>query len=890
MAGIEHEKKWEQSMIDIGVDKYHAALDAARFRRTARGYIPMNDESATSYGISLMKEVTLPYQDYIEQFVTTAYKRMGQRDVAAAYIARCDVREVAYIAAKTIIDSISVMVNQTELAFRIAGKIEDQVRLTRFHEDYKYYFESLCDDMKRRGVKNYRHKRKVLTHCHIKATDNAKEEGKEVREWVPWAKKDKVQIGMALIDLFIHATAMIKRVMRRAGGNTIYRIEITDLGAEFLAANKEVCQYLHPECLPTLIPPKDWSTPWNGGYHTKEMRRRKPLVGMKAYTRAKHSDLLRNAEMPEVYSAVNAAQRTAWEVNEFVLDQFTEEVRARGIGFPANINEPEPLSPHPVPERGSLNDVQYQVLCDSIRASLSSEEQKELGEWRAAKRDWCQRRQSNIGKVLALTNCLKIGKKLAMKDRFYYVHTLDSRGRIYAAGTHVNPQGADAAKGMLQFADATPLGKHGYWHLCIHAAGLFGVDKVPLEDRVAWVHKHAKRIMDTWQDPAGNRDFWGIADKPYCFLAVCKELAEIWMFNGQAMLTIVSKYELEETACNYMSKIPVSQDGSCNGLQHFSAMLRDPVGAAAVNLTSAPSSAVPSDIYGECATLVLSNMEKDLENDQVLDGSATRVSTDEERVLMRVWMQKLKVDRKLCKRSTMIIPYGGQKTSCLADVKEILAEKLEKLDKAGTPIEWTSLQRKQAAFIIHHYVWAALDVIVVAARKAMRFLSRCATVNVRHNRGFYWTTPVGFVAYQDYKDPRQVTVQTKINGRMMVKYSEPGDDVHKARMRNAFPPNYVHSLDAAHLVTTVNKALDVGIDQFGLVHDSYAVPAGQTELFHKLIRESFVGQYNKELLYRLLLEFKGQFPEQADEYPDLAEVEPGPFNIDEVLYATYFFR
>ena len=35
---------------------------------------------------------------------------------------------------------------------------------------------------------------------------------------------------------------------------------------------------------------------------------------------------------------------------------------------------------------------------------------------------------------------------------------------------------------------------------------------------------------------------------------------------------------------SYMSKLPIHQDGSCNGLQHYAALGRDESGGRAVNL------------------------------------------------------------------------------------------------------------------------------------------------------------------------------------------------------------------------------------------------------------------------------------------------------------------
>lgn len=39
----------------------------------------------------------------------------------------------------------------------------------------------------------------------------------------------------------------------------------------------------------------------------------------------------------------------------------------------------------------------------------------------------------------------------------------------------------------------------------------------------------------------------------------------------------------------YVSHLPIHQDGSCNGLQHYAALGRDEIGAKSVNLAPCPA-------------------------------------------------------------------------------------------------------------------------------------------------------------------------------------------------------------------------------------------------------------------------------------------------------------
>ena len=70
-----------------------------------------------------------------------------------------------------------------------------------------------------------------------------------------------------------------------------------------------------------------------------------------------------------------------------------------------------------------------------------------------------------------------------------------------------------------------------------------------------------------------------------------------------------------------------------------------------------------------------------------------------------------------------------------------------------------------------------------------------------------WTSPVGLPIIQPYRrNPKQRQVATRLQSMMQ---PEPRWKmaVHKMRQRTAFPPNYIHSLDSAHMVRCVRSLL-----------------------------------------------------------------------------------
>lgn len=59
----------------------------------------------------------------------------------------------------------------------------------------------------------------------------------------------------------------------------------------------------------------------------------------------------------------------------------------------------------------------------------------------------------------------------------------------------------------------------------------------------------------------------------------------------------------------FMSNLPVHQDGTCNGLQHYAALGGDAIGAAQVNLDVTDR---PSDVYSFVANMVEQEIKKDM--------------------------------------------------------------------------------------------------------------------------------------------------------------------------------------------------------------------------------------------------------------------------------------
>ena len=112
----------------------------------------------------------------------------------------------------------------------------------------------------------------------------------------------------------------------------------------------------------------------------------------------------------------------------------------------------------------------------------------------------------------------------------------------------------------------------------------------------------------------------------------------------------------------------------------------------------------------------------------------------------------------------------------------------------------------------------------------------------------------------------------------------------------AFPPNFIHSLDSAHMMMTSLRCQQEKM-VFASVHDSFWTHAQDVDKMNRFCREEFIALHKMPILEDLKKHFDGKFAglslskkdngrkvAQFDDLPD-----HGDFNIDDVLESVYFF-
>jgi hypothetical protein len=394
---------------------------------------------------------------------------------------------------------------------------------------------------------------------------------------------------------------------------------------------------------------------------------------------------------------------------------------------------------------------------------------------------------------------------------FWNDYSCDRRGRIYAL-QNLNFAREDHVRSLFRFANGMKLSgdKPTYW-LEIHCANCEGsTDKESRDERIKWVGKHRQDIEAIARDPIGTFDKgvldgkgWISADKKFGFVAACRELAAAWADPE-----------------NFVTHLPIGFDGSANGLQHLALLSRDMVAGWMTNIVPIGKDA-PTDLYEILINKVIGLIAID-------DSDHARWWRDQFDLLSR------KQQRNLLKTPIMTFAYSVTPPGASDQIEEAYRglRKNAWPDKGG----------------FRYLADKVLEACAMELRGPRAVMDRICDV-ARHcrdqERFMEWTSPTGMPVENRYQKPNTITVSCKSGDIRMEHNIADGvtPEINRSKVLSSAAPNFVHSLDAAHLVKVVNAAASEGITDILTVHDCYSCLAPQATRFQDIILEQLDNLY-----------------------------------------------
>lgn len=681
--------------------------------------------------------------------------------------------------------------------------------------------------------------------------------------FVKHTAKERTSLGMQLLAVLVETTDFfVFQEVSEDGKTQPLQLLPTDVFLKAIANAEDKSVSLAITYVPTIIPPKPWTSMWDGGYYgalsqNKTLMRYIPYA-RSSQTRKLYTSRLNELDLSSVYSAVNAIQATAYRINKPVLD-ILKYYLSIGGGI-AGLAETKPLEQLP----------RFPHAYEDIK-----EDEELLKAFKAHKKKMVEvvhKENQRKGKALRAVMILKTAEDFAKYESIWFPMNIDFRGRVYPIPTGLNPQGDDMTKSLLQYANPVPVSTEDApdalkW-LAIHGAGLAGHDKIPLEDRVAWVEENKQNILSSAKNPL-DFPWWQEQDKPWQFLA--------WAMEYKRALEYLDSHG---TLAGFDCRCTIAYDGTCSGLQHYSCLLRDPVGGSAVNLIDHDK---PSDIYREVSDKVLTMVKKD-----VMEGTTKGKERKDgtfgpgTKQMAEAWLAH-GINRKVCKRPVMTLAYGSGQYGFADQIYE---------DTTRDNPHFAGVGDRQAAQYLAKLTWKAVQTTVVAAIEGMECLKKIATALAKADMPVEWVTPMGLPIQQMYLARKTESFQLRLGNastryRIYVTTVSENEDVDRHKQATGVAPNFIHSLDATHLMMSINEASKEGCVNFSTVHDSFGTSLGEAARLRRIIRQQMVKLYTE---HDPLADFLRHAEELLGEPLDIELPKKGSLDINCILDSKFVFH
>ncbi|XP_027625347.1 DNA-directed RNA polymerase, mitochondrial [Tupaia chinensis] len=641
----------------------------------------------------------------------------------------------------------------------------------------------------------------------------------------PWPLPVLLHLGKQLAEMLVQAVQMPRSLAAPGGAckliPVLYHVysfrSYRQIGilkphpayTQLLAAAREPTLTFETTDVPMLCPPLPWSSPLSGAFLLSPTKLMRAGEGT-----PQHQQLLERCRPAELHGALDTLTQLgncAWRVNGQVLDLVLALFRDKGC---ARLGVPPPPSEAPRPPSGRLPP--------GTPPARKAEVRRELARCLKVAREMHSLRADALYR-------LSLAQHLRQRV-FWLPHNMDFRGRTYPCPPHLNHLGSDLARALLEFAEGRPLGPQGLDWLKIHLINLTGLKKrESLQARLAFANEVMDDILDSADRPMTGRKWWMEADEPWQTLACCMEVA-------RAMRSP------DPTA--YVSHLPVHQDGSCNGLQHYAALGRDSVGAASVNLL--PSD-LPQDVYSGVAAQVELFRQQDA-------AQGVRVAQELEGF----------VRRKVVKQTVMTVVYGVTRYGGRLQIEKRLRE----LSDFPQELVW------ETSHYLVRQVFNSLQEMFAGTRAIQRWLTESARL-IAHSGSAV--------------DPTTTTPSSWKPNTL--------------KQKNGFPPNFIHSLDSSHMMLTALHCYRRGLT-FVSVHDCFWTHAADVAVMNQVCREQFVRLHSRPILQDLSKFLVKRFCTHPSPNPQrlsqriqatklletlLSVPETGTFDLEQVKRSTYFF-
>ncbi|ORY52388.1 DNA/RNA polymerase [Rhizoclosmatium globosum] len=608
--------------------------------------------------------------------------------------------------------------------------------------------------------------------------------------------------------------------------------------------------HVQPRLLPMVVPPRPWLTRNSGGYlhYRSDVLRTRSNEHM-AYIEAAD----KQQHLSGVYESLDVLGKTAWKVNEKVYNRQEEKEAAK--------------------KRAKKPD-NWDEMDGKARKAWVTALQKE----EAIRRNNFSQRCDFLGQTI------------------YFPHNVDFRGRAYPIPAHLNHMEA-VGRTRLEMAQ-------------IQVANLMGNNKISFDERAKYAEDHIDDIMDSADKPLEGKRWWLTAEDPWQMLATCFELTEALRSPNpleyalelpftrmepvtvnlvpsdkpgdiySAVANIVSATVDKQAAEGH--EIALLMKGKITRKLVKQTVMTNTYGVTFVGARAQVKSRIreqpelypfTDDQINQCSLhithLIFDSLGELFTGARALQNWLNSTASMIAKSIPATSIPKVQLDDAAFLNKIGCLP--SPFTVARAEVKDTMARERAVDEKAAKNMDSASLSMDEfnkqlldavleeesaepelvaenAGFEEDEGVAQAIAAVDSAAVQAEseKKIEKMASV--------IWTTPLGLPIVQPYRAIKTRTINTLLQ-TVTIRDNTVEQAVNPMKQSTAFPPNFIHSLDATHMMLSAIACNQAGID-FAAVHDSYWTHACDIDTMSVILRDTFVKLHSKDIMINLRKELQ----------------------------------
>ena len=784
------EKEKEEEGVNKAVRELHKAIARGEFGETVYGQVLIR------LGFEL---VVKKLQEYYDSDIKSSNQKVVQN---LLHLIADDMEVVGFTVLTMCINNSINNRPITTTANMIVTRLRDIYLVNRLKKENPKLHTYLGDKFRRASKRD---KQKLIKQ-HI---DKLYKLGEEAED-----KAVMVRLGTTLINLVELSGANIVRVSKIQQGynRTVNVLSLTEEAQEIIT-NIEYSDIPMATInkLPMIVEPKDWTNNNDGGFY----RGKNSLFTVKSGDVAKH---LRKQKYPKIYPVINKLQKTAWRVNTGILEVVKHIFDNNMVDPQTPAKAPKLFGDLPTRERYGWQDF------------IKQEDYEKWHDFNRAREDITIRQTAENSKRLELIYTIAVAERMKEYATLYYPYMMDYRGRVYSDVNFLTPQGQHYTKAMLEFAEGRKLNATGVRWLKIHTANVYGKDKEAYDERVQWFDDNRDTIIDIALNPLDNLKHWVYADSPFEYLAACMA----WVDHTTGMPV----------------HLPIQLDATCSGIQMYSGLLRDKVGAESVNVIGHTR----NDIY----QMVADRVDVHLKNGNY---SKWIEYTDKEGQTKSEYAEPVaksmigNITRGLVKRNVMTVPYSVTRQGMSNQIWDKIDEATLKGQEFWTGSRWVA--NKLLTQLNHTAIYEIID----GAKQGQEYLVGLSKLLDKPATwyGVLYDFPVRQTALA-LKEKRVKTVY----GSLVMNVEIP--KLNKRRQSNSIAPNFVHNIDSTILLYCIEHMEN----PIGVIHDCFLVHPNDGDDIQYQYKEGFIAVMEADPLRNIQQQLD---PEGLVEFPEYGELD-----------------